>query len=391
MKYDFDKLTDRFNQNSLKWDVQKNELPMWVADMDFEVAPEIVNALQERLDKKVFGYNIIPNEWNKAYVNHWKNKHGYEMKEDELLFSTGVVPTISSLVRKLTTPGENVLIQTPVYNIFFNSIVNNGRNVLESPLIYKDGKYEINYTDLEEKLSLGQTTMMILCNPHNPIGKIWSKDELAKIGCLCHKYNVIVLSDEIHCDITDPDKNYISFQSVNEECRNISVMAMAPTKCFNIAGLQTSAICVPNKFLRHKVWRAINTDEIAEPNTFAIQAVIAAFNNGEEWLSEMRQYVYENKQIVSKYLKDNIKEVYLVPSEATYLLWIDCSKITENTLDLCDFIRKETGLYVSDGVQYGKTGANFIRLNIACPKERLLDGLNRFKIGIEKYIELKKN
>ena len=168
-------------------------------------------------------------------------------------------------------------------------------------------------------------------------------------------------------------------------------MAMAPTKCFNIAGLQTSAICVPNKFLRHKVWRAINTDEIAEPNTFAIQAAIAAFNNGEEWLSEMRQYVYENKQIVSKYLKDNIKEVYLVPSEATYLLWIDCSKITENTLDLCDFIRKETGLYVSDGVQYGKTGANFIRLNIACPKERLLDGLNRFKIGIEKYIELKKN
>ena len=389
MKYDFDKLTDRFNQNSLKWDVQKNELPMWVADMDFEVAPEIVNALQERLDKKVFGYNIIPNEWNKAYVNHWKNKHGYEMKEDELLFSTGVVPTISSLVRKLTTPGENVLIQTPVYNIFFNSIVNNGRNVLESPLIYKDGKYEIDYVDLEEKLSLGQTTMMILCNPHNPIGKIWSKDELAKIGSLCHKYNVIVLSDEIHCDITDPDKNYIPFQSVNEECRDISVMA--PTKCFNIAGLQTSAICVPNKFLRHKVWRAINTDEIAEPNTFAIQAAIAAFNNGEEWLSEMRQYVYENKQIVSKYLKDNIKEVYLVPSEATYLLWIDCSKITENTLDLCDFIRKETGLYVSDGVQYGKTGANFIRLNIACPKERLLDGLNRFKIGIEKYIELKKN
>ena len=389
MKYDFDKLTDRFNQNSLKWDVQKNELPMWVADMDFEVAPEIVNALQERLDKKVFGYNIIPNEWNKAYVNHWKNKHGYEMKEDELLFSTGVVPTISSLVRKLTTPGENVLIQTPVYNIFFNSIVNNGRNVLESPLIYKDGKYEIDYVDLEEKLSLGQTTMMILCNPHNPIGKIWSKDELAKIGSLCHKYNVIVLSDEIHCDITDPDKNYIPFQSVNEECRDISVMAT--TKCFNIAGLQTSAICVPNKFLRHKVWRAINTDEIAEPNTFAIQAAIAAFNNGEEWLSEMRQYVYENKQIVSKYLKDNIKEVYLVPSEATYLLWIDCSKITENTLDLCDFIRKETGLYVSDGVQYGKTGANFIRLNIACPKERLLDGLNRFKIGIEKYIELKKN
>ena len=391
MKYDFDKLTDRFNQNSLKWDVQKNELPMWVADMDFEVAPEIVNALQERLDKKVFGYNIIPNEWNKAYVNHWKNKHGYEMKEDELLFSTGVVPTISSLVRKLTTPGENVLIQTPVYNIFFNSIVNNGRNVLESPLIYKDGKYEINYTDLEEKLSLGQTTMMILCNPHNPIGKIWSKDELAKIGNLCHKYNVIVLSDEIHCDITDPDKNYIPFQSVNEKCMDISIMAMAPTKCFNIAGLQTSAICVPNKFLRHKVWRAINTDEIAEPNTFAIQAAIAAFNNGEEWLSEMRQYVYENKQIVSKYLKDNIKEVYLVPSEATYLLWIDCSKITENTLDLCDFIRKETGLYVSDGVQYGKTGANFIRLNIACPKEHLLDGLNRFKIGIEKYIELKKN
>ena len=385
--YNFDKLTNRFNTLSIKWDIKDNELPMWVADMDFETAPEIIEALKDRVNHGIYGYTDVSSDWYNSISNWWKTRHNLDLKPEWLMFCTGVVPAISSIVRKITSVAENVVLQTPVYNIFFNSIYNNGRNILESPLIYKDGTYSIDFIDLEEKLKNPQTTLMILCNPHNPIGKIWDKDTLAKIGHLCKKHNVVVLSDEIHCDLTDPDKEYIPFSSVNEECMNNSITCIAPTKTFNLAGLQTSAIFVPNKELRHKVNRGINTDEVAEPNCFAVNAAIAAFTKGEPWLNELRKYIYENKEIVKKYLNENLKDIYLVPSEATYLLWLDCSKVTNDSKELTSFIRKETGLFLSNGTQYGNTGKTFIRMNIACPKERLLDGLNRFKNGIDKYKE----
>ena len=226
---------------------------------------------------------------------------------------------------------------------------------------------------------------MILCNPHNPIGKIWDRKTLAKIGHLCKKHNVVVLSDEIHCDLTDPDKEYVPFASVNEECKNNSITCIAPTKAFNLAGLQSAAIFVPNEVLRHKVNRGINTDEVAEPNCFATIAATAAFSKGKPWLDELKQYIYENKQIVKDFLKENLNQIYLVPSEATYLLWLDCSKVTNDSKDLTSFIREKTGLFLSNGTQYGTTGKTFIRMNIACPKERLKDGLNRLKEGINLY------
>ena len=308
-----------------------------------------------------------------------------KLKKEWLMFCTGVVPAISSIVRKITNIAENVVLQTPVYNIFFNSIYNNGRNILESPLIYKDGHYHIDFVDLEQKLANPQTTLMILCNPHNPIGKIWDRKTLAKIGHLCKKHNVVVLSDEIHCDLTDPDKEYVPFASVNEECKNNSITCIAPTKAFNLAGLQSAAIFVPNEVLRHKVNRGINTDEVAEPNCFATIAATAAFSKGKPWLDELKQYIYENKQIVKDFLKENLNQIYLVPSEATYLLWLDCSKVTNDSKDLTSFIREKTGLFLSNGTQYGTTGKTFIRMNIACPKERLKDGLNRLKEGINLY------
>lgn len=381
----FDKLTNRFNTNSIKWDVKENELPMWVADMDFEVCPAIVEALKERLDNKIYGYNDIPLSWNNAYSNWWSKRHNFYINPEWLMFCTGVVPAISSIVRKLTTVGENVLVQTPVYNIFFNSIVNNGRNVLESPLLYENGEYHVDFIDLEEKLANPQTSLMILCNPHNPIGKIWDKETLAKIGFLCKKYNVIVLSDEIHCDLTNPGYEYVPFASVNEECLYNSVVCVAPTKAFNIAGLQTAAIYVANPNLRHKVSRGINTDEVAEANTFAVQAAIAAFNEGEQWLDEARQYIYENKEIVKNFLSKNLPMLHLVDSKATYLLWIDCEKVCEDSKEFTAFLRQSTGLFVSNGSQYGMTGKNFIRVNVACPKERVLDGLNRLYKGINLY------
>lgn len=377
MTYDFDTIVDRRNTGSLKWDVKDNELPMWVADMDFQAAPEIRQALEERMRHGVFGYSIIPEDWEKTYISWWKRRHNLDIDPSWLTFCTGVVPAISSAVRKLTTPNENVLIQTPVYNIFFNSIINNGRRVLESPLAYDGQKYCIDFEALEEKLADPQTSLMILCNPHNPVGQIWDKETLARIGELCWKHHVVVLSDEIHCDITDPGKEYIPFASVSEHCRENSITCIAPTKAFNIAGLQTAAIMAPNSNLHHKIWRALNTDEVAEPNAFAIAATVAAFNKGEAWLEELRQYLFSNKQMVLQFFEKNLPQIHILPSEATYLLWLDCSKITDDTNTLTDKIREKTGLYLSAGEQFGGNGKRFIRFNIACPKATLEDGLNR--------------
>ncbi len=380
--YDFDTPVDRRGTDSLKWDVAEGELPMWVADMDFQTAPEIRQALMERMAHGVFGYSVVPERWYDAYIQWWKTRHGYTMERDWLIFCTGVVPAISSIVRKLTTPAEKVLIQTPVYNIFFNSILNNGRQVLESPLRYDGEAYGIDFADLEEKLSDPQTTLMILCNPHNPVGKIWDAETLRRIGALCKKYNVVVVSDEIHCDLTDPGTGYVPFASVSEECRENSITCIAPTKAFNMAGLQTAAVSVPNPVLRHKVWRGLNTDEVAEPNAFAVEAAVAAFTRGGGWLDALRSYLYGNKQRAAEFIHEELPSIHLVPSQATYLLWLDCGRLGMSGEEIAETIRRETGLYLSEGSQYGSTGENFLRLNIACPRTVLEDGLRRLKAGI---------
>lgn len=381
----FDRQVERRNTGSLKWDVPDGELPMWVADMDFETAPEIRAAIMERAEHGIFGYSVIPEEWNQAYIGWWARRHGFAMEKEWLIFCTGVVPAISSIVRKLTTPGEKVLIQTPVYNIFFNSILNNGRNVLESPLIYNGGAYQMDFADLERKLADPQTTMMILCNPHNPVGKIWDKETLARIGELCWKHHVIVVSDEIHCDLTEPGMGYIPFASVSEKCRENSIICIAPTKAFNLAGIQTAAVAVPNEVLRHKVWRGLNTDEVAEPNAFAIGAAVTAFAKGGAWLDALRDYISENRRLAADFIRENIPNIKAVPSQATYLLWLDCRKVIGCDAELCRYIREATGLYLSEGSQYGKAGEGFLRMNLACQKSKLHDGLERLQKGVISY------
>ncbi|SIQ92573.1 MalY/PatB family protein [Halanaerobium kushneri] len=385
MSYDFSKMTDRRGSNSLKWNVKEDELPMWVADMDFQTAPEITEAIQKKVAKGIYGYTIVPDEWYQAVSSWWDRRHNFKIEKDWLIFSTGVVPAISSVIRKLTTVAENVVVQTPVYNIFFNSIVNNGRHVLENKLIFDGKEYKVDFEDLEEKLSDPETKMMILCNPHNPIGRIWDRETLARIGELCYENNVIVLSDEIHCDLTDPEYEYIPFASVSEKCRKNSVSCLAPSKAFNLAGIHTAAVVVPDQALRHRVDRGLNTDEVAEPNVFAVEAAVAAFESGEEWLNQLRIYLKENKKIAGDFLEKELPDLYLLPAHATYLLWIDCSSITQDTEELCDFIRAETGLYLSAGKIYGGDGRKFVRMNIACPRERLKDGLQRFKRAVKLY------
>ncbi|MCR5516222.1 MalY/PatB family protein [Lachnospira multipara] len=385
-KYNFDEEVNRRSSDSLKWDVDNNELPMWVADMDFKTAPQIRQAIADRLEHGVFGYADIMQDWYDAYINWWKNRHGFEIQKEWLIFSTGVVPSISSIVRKLTTPNEKVIIQTPVYNIFFNSIVNNGCRPLESPLKYEDGKYTMDFKDLEEKMADPQASLMILCNPHNPVGKIWDKESLEKVGELAAKYGVTVISDEIHCDITKPNKSYIPFASVSETCRDISITCIAPTKCFNIAGMQTSAVVVSNPFLRHKVWRGLNTDEVAEPNSFAQVVTKAAFNESADWLDEMREYVFDNREYAKEFIERECEGIHVVDGDATYLLWIDISKCNKQSDEVARIIREKTGLYITEGLEYGQAGANFIRMNVACTKKTLQDGLNRFKEGINSLL-----
>ena len=385
MKYDFDTPINRRGTDATKWHVAEHELPMWVADMDFQTAPEIREAMQKRLDHGVFGYADVPEEWYDAYRGWWRDRHGFEMDRKWLVFCTGVIPAISSIVRKLTTPNENVVIQTPVYNIFFNSILNNGCRVLESPLRYENREYSVDFEDLEKKLRDPQTTLMILCNPHNPVGKIWDRDTLAHIGYLAKKHHVTVISDEIHCDLTEPGKEYVPFASASEDCKDVSITCIAPTKTFNLAGLQTAAVCVPDPVLRHKVWRALNTDEVAEPNSFATTAAIAAFEKGADWLDELRVYLSENKRLAVEYIRDNIPGIFAIEGEATYLLWIDISALDGNSREIADRIRKKTGLYVSAGSSYGHPGDHFLRMNVACPRATCLEGLARLKEGIDRY------
>ncbi len=387
MTYDFDTVINRRDTSSLKWEVGDKELPMWVADMDFQTAPEIRTAMQRVLDHGIFGYTDIPDEWYTSIMGWWLTRHGLAIERDWLVFCTGVIPALSTSVRKLTSPAENVLIQTPVYNMFFNSILNNGRNVLESPLIYdaRTASYHIDWEDLEQKLSDPQTSLMILCNPHNPIGKIWDKETLAKIGELCAACHVTVLSDEIHCDLVDPGRKYVPFASVSDVCRNNSVTCISPTKAFNLAGVQSAAVVIPDPFLRHKVWRALNTDEVAEANSFAAAVSIAAFTEGGPWLDALNTYIAENRELVREFVATEISQIRMIPSEATYLLWLDCTELSRGRENPASYIRSETGLFLSDGAVYGKSGEGFLRMNVGCPRSVVEEGLRRLKDGIKAY------
>ena len=374
-EYDFNTVIDRHGTNSLKWDLFDDDLPMWVADMDFMVAPAIREAIQKRANHPVYGYNIVPDELFEAYINWWDRRYDLKMSKDDMAYSIGVMPSISSMIRCLTDVGDEILIQSPVYHVFYYVIEDNDRKVLENDLAYENGKYEIDFDDLDEKLS--RVKMMILCNPHNPVGKIWSRKELDKIEELCIRHDVVLISDEIHCDLTDPDVYYNPFKSHDNVVRCLS-----PSKSFNIAGFQSSIIQTVNSELLEKIKTQMHIDNSDSANVFAASAVIAAYDESEDWLCELRQVLYENKQIVREYLKNELPVIDLVESDATYLLWLDCSQLNVPSKVLSGFLRQNQGLFLSAGIDFGQCGDNFLRMNIACPQELLKDGLARLKAGI---------
>ena len=388
----FDKTVNRKNTDCLKYDfalrrgMPEDVLPLWVADMDFKTSSYIEDALIERTKHAIFGYTETRDEYFAAVQGWMKRHHNWDVKRQWLVKTPGVVPALAFAVKAYTNEGDGVLIQQPVYYPFSEVISDSGRKIVSNDLVLgEDNKYHIDFELFDEMASRPQTTMLILCNPHNPVGKIWDRETLARIGDVCMRHHVIVVSDEIHCDLTAAGKEYIPFASVSEACRNNSVMCIAPTKAFNLAGLQTSAVVVPDRFLYNKVNRGLNTDEVAEPNSFAVQAAVAAFTHGADWLDALRGYIDNNRRITAEFIEKEIPDITYVPSEATYLLWLCCGDITGDSRELAEFIRHDTGLYLSDGAQYGRGGEEFLRLNIACPRSVLEDGLNRLKQGIEDY------
>ena len=381
--YNFDKIAERTQTNSLKWE-HKDVLPMWVADMDFDTLPDVKEVLKKRVELGAFGYTNTPDYYFEAFNSFFKRHHHVDIPTSNMIFSTGVVPAISSIVRKLTNVGDKIMVMTPTYNIFFNSIVNNNRIPIETDLVYDGEKYNINWEDFEAKAK--DIRMLILCNPQNPVGRIWTKEELKRIGNICKENNVIVSSDEIHCDIVTPGKEYIPFMSVNEICRDISVTCISASKCFNLAGLQGALVVVNNRELYKLVNRGLNTDEVAEGNAFVYDAFTTALNKGDIWLKEVNEYIYQNKLYLKEFLENNIPSLKYHFGDATYLAWVDVSSVAEDGKELCDYLLNKAKVYFSYGEEYGKSFKGFIRINLATSHDNVKEGLNRLKAGIDNYL-----
>ncbi len=385
MPFDFETVLNRRHTNAVKWDVADDELPMWVADMDFETAPVIKQALIKRAQFGVFGYEEVPMAYYEAVADWWATEHNFRPQIEWLMFCTGVVPAISSIVRKMTAAGDNVLVQAPVYNIFYHSIENNGRHTLSSDLVARDASYAIDWDDLTTKLADPLTTMMILCNPQNPIGIVWSRATLQRLGELCLKYHVLVVADEIHCDLTLNGHTYTPFSSLTAPVAHKSISCISPSKTFNVAALHAATLIIPDAHVRALVSRGINNDELAEPNSFAIPASIAAYTEGHDWVAALRTKLAANQRQVQTYLTAELPQVKLVEAQATYLLWLDVRQVTTDSAALAAFIRQRTGLFLSAGDAYRGDGNRFLRLNVACPTTTLTDGLARLKAGITAY------
>lgn len=385
MKYDFDTILDRQHTNSEKWDVKPGELPMTTADMDFKTAPEIMQAMKDKINAGAFGYEYPSQEYFDAVAHWYKSEYNAEAQTSWMRFATGVIPSITASVNHLSHTGDNVLLMEPVYNTFYNSILNSGRHALASQLKYDRSTYtySVDWDDLEEKMSNPLTTLMILCNPHNPTGYVWSRDELMRIIKLAQKHGVIVISDEIHGDLVLKGPDYTPTFSLPEEYRQNLVTLVSTSKTFNVAALHAATGIVANPILRERFTRAINKYEVAEPNLLAIPGTIAAYTQGADWLHQLKKYLLHNREYLEQFISDNLPQLHVVPGTATYLVWIDVSEVTNDSNALAQKIRQETGLIINPGTYYHGNGNEFIRINIAYPLAQIKDGLSRLAKAIK--------
>lgn len=381
MKYDFDKIIPRHGTNSYKWDsmADADVLPMWVADMDFRTAPPIIHALQRRVEHGIFGYTHVPDAYYDAVTSWFSRHHQWQIKPEWVIYTSGVVPAVSAIIKALTVAGDKVLVQTPVYNCFFSSIRNNGCETVSNPLVRTGDTYTIDYEDLERKAADVQVKVMLLCNPHNPAGRVWTKEELTRIGEICIRHHVVVIADEIHGELVFPGHTYTPFASLSEDFRKHSVTCISPSKAFNIAGLQIANIVCADEEMRRKIDKAININEVCDVNPFGIAATIAAYNEGEEWLSQLLAYLQENYRYMKDFCKEYLPDFPITTLEGTYLVWMDCRTLHKTSKELEQLLLKDAKLRLNEGTMYGAEGEGYLRWNIACPRPLLIKGLKRFR------------
>lgn len=389
--YDFDKIIDRHGTNCLKFDFAKergkngDELSLWVADMDFEVAKPITDALQAQVNHGIYGYTEVKSDYFEIVKNWFKDNFDWEIKKGSLVKTPGVVYAIAMAVKAFTKEGEAVIIQQPVYYPFSEMIIANNRKLVNSPLVLKDGRYEIDFEDFEKKIVENNVKLFILCSPHNPVGRVWSVEELKRIGDICIKHDVVIFSDEIHADfVYEPNKHHV-FASLGESYAANSVIATAPSKSFNIAGLQVSNIFIGNKKLRDAFRNEIVKSGYSQLNTMGLVAARAAYESGKEWLDEVRAYIKDNLIFFRDYLKENIGELSLIEPEGTYLVWVDFRKLGLSEKQREDLIVNKAKLWIDSGAMFGVDGEGFERFNIACPRSYLKQALDSLKKAVEEY------
>lgn len=382
MKYNFDEIVSRRHTCSYKWDSapsdEKEVLPLWVADMDFRTAPVIVEALERRVHHGIFGYVRVPDAYYESVARWFVRRHGWKMETDWIIYTSGVVPAISAVIKALTVPGDGVVVQTPVYNCFFSSIRNNGCRVVPNPLIYENRTYRIDFEDLDRKTADPGVRLLLLCNPHNPAGRVWTREELVRIGEICQKNGVRVIADEIHCELVFPGHEYVPFASTGENQLRNSVTCVSPSKAFNLAGLQIASIISCDRAVRERIDRAININEVCDVNPFGVEATIAAYEGGEDWLLQLLDYLKGNYDLLCDFFKTYLPQIPVTSLEGTYLVWTDCRAFHLPSDVLQTLLLEETGLWLNSGTLYGAEGEGFLRWNIACPRVVLHDALTRF-------------
>ena len=381
-QFDFDEIVVRRGTNSYKWDLPKGEdiIPMWVADMDFKTAPCIIDALKQRVGHGIFGYTFVPDSYYDDIINWFKRRHQWHIEREDILYTSGVVPAIACTLKATTMPGEKVLVQTPVYNCFFSAIKNSGCEVSENPLRREGDSYVIDFDDFERRCSDEKTTVFLLCNPHNPAGRVWRKDELRRMNDICLKHHVKVIADEIHCELVMPGHTFQPFAAVDEACRDNCVVLNSPSKAFNIAGLQIANIVCHDAEWRRRINRAININEVCDVNPFGVIALQAAYNDGGEWLDALNQYIHENYLALKDFFRERLPRLEVCRLEGTYLAWINLSRIPITADEAARRLLGNAKVMLNSGTMYGREAGNsYLRINLACPRSTLMEGLKRIE------------
>lgn len=387
--FDFDTVINRRGTNSYKWDIVKEEdvIPLWVADMDFKTAPAILEALKKRVEHGVFGYTLVPDSYYEAIINWFARRHNWQIDRSWIIYTTGVVPAVSCAIKALTLPGEKVLIQTPDYNCFFSSIKNNGCEVAENELVRRGDSYEVDFEDFERQCADEKTTVFLLCNPHNPAGRVWTKEELERMNDICLTHGVRVISDEIHCELVMPGHRFTPFAAISDACRDNSVVLNSPTKAFNIAGLQIANIICADPAMRRRIDRAVNINEVCDVNPFGVVALQAAYNESEEWLDSLNHYIWGNYLALKEFIAKELPRLEVARLEGTYLAWVDIKATGLTSDEAYGKLMKEGRVYVNSGTMYGRrAGEGYLRINLACPRATLLEGMKRMGGVLRQYL-----